>query len=361
LTSQVETTASPSILGLFPAWGSGSIGGVQASGRIAWEGIRIATQNIGGNAELFCYGSSGSEGETPERSFSSKSGAVLGALSRKREVNKVLVWHSGLIKLLPFFRVPNAKVFLFLHGIEVWKKPGLLTRTLLKRVDCFLTNSQYTWHRFIEYHPWLSGTQHKLIHLGIGTPIATAIPKPNELPMILMISRLSRSENYKGHREMIAAWPLVLKRNPQAQLWIVGEGDLRPELDVLVKSQGLGPSIKFLGAVSESQKLQLLTECRCLALPSRAEGFGLVYLEAMRLGRPCLVSLRDAGREVINPPEAGLAVNSENPETLADAILQMLTPGSEWSQWSYQAQRRYEATFTVQHFQQRLTTALLLN
>jgi glycosyltransferase involved in cell wall biosynthesis len=51
--------------------------------------------------------------------------------------------------------------------------------------------------------------------------------------------------------------------------------------------------------VTEEEKQDLLRRCRCFAMPSRNEGFGLVYLEAMRLGRPCLVSDCDAGREIV--------------------------------------------------------------
>jgi len=173
-----------------------------------------------------------------------------------------------------------------------------------------------------------------------------------------MIGRIRRSEDYKGHREMIAAWPLVSERVPNAELWIAGEGDLREYLELSVQAFGLTKRIRFLGRVSEEQKQKLLERCQFLALPSRSEGFGLVYLEAMRSGRPCLISLYDAGREVVNPPEAGLAVEPGNPQALSDAICRLMTPGAEWQTWSEQARRRYEQYFTARHFQERLVRAL---
>src|ERR1044072_9933639 len=93
-------------------------------------------------------------------------------------------------------------------------------------------------------------------------------------------------------------------------------------------------------------------------MPSRAEGFGLVCREAMRIGRPCLVSTLDAGREVVNPPEAGLAVDMDNQEELAHALGRLLADGDEWNDWSPQARRRYEDFYTAEHFQQRLLAAL---
>ena len=114
----------------------------------------------------------------------------------------------------------------------------------------------------------------------------------------------------------------------------------------------------FLGAVSEERKVQLLLSASCLALPSRGEGFGLVYLEAMRLGRPCLVSNLDAGREVVEPPKAGLAVDPADTSELGSALIRLLTPGPEWDQWSIQSRQHFEANFTAERFQSRLASAL---
>jgi glycosyltransferase involved in cell wall biosynthesis len=129
-------------------------------------------------------------------------------------------------------------------------------------------------------------------------------------------------------------------------------------LQRLVEERGLARKIRFFGAISETEKQRLLERCRCLAMPSRSEGFGLVYLEAMRIGRPCLVSTVDAGREVVNPPEAGLAADPGNQQSLSDAICRLITPGLEWDLWSARARERYERYFTASHFQERLSNAL---
>ena len=117
-------------------------------------------------------------------------------------------------------------------------------------------------------------------------------------------------------------------------------------------------AIRFHGQVSNVEKGRLLGQCRSLAMPSRGEGFGLVYVEAMRMGRPCIVSNVDAGREVINPPEAGLSVDPDNPGEIADAVVRMLRSEEEWAGWSRQARSRYESRFTATHFQQRLLNAV---
>jgi phosphatidyl-myo-inositol dimannoside synthase len=157
---------------------------------------------------------------------------------------------------------------------------------------------------------------------------------------------------------MIQVWPVVLASMPAAELRIVGDGDLRPELERIVQELGLADRVRFYGAIPDSQKQDLLRQCRALVLPSAGEGFGLVYLEAMRMGRPSIVSTLDAGSEVVNPPEAGLAVDLHDSPEVAAAVLRLLTAGPEWDQMSARAQQRYESNFTSRHFEQRLLAAL---
>jgi len=333
------------IIGLFPSFESSSFGGVQASGREASQGIvsRIGEERV----HVLCC-----------EAGPSKVKAVLRAIGTRRKAHMVLVWHLHLLKLLPFLDHSAARVILFLHGVEAWGKHSPLMQLLLKRVTQILCNSDYTWIRFLGCNPACAGIPHRTVHLGTGSALCGATPSPSNPPAVLMVGRLEAGEDYKGHRQMIEAWPRVLKRMPDAQLWIVGGGNLRPALENLVRQRAPGDSVRLLGQVSNTEKDQLLTRCRGLAMPSQGEGFGLVYLEAMRMGRPCLVSDADAGREVVNPPEAGLAVDPDDPSQVADAVHCLLTSGPQWEQWSARARSRYETRFTADHFGQRLTTAL---
>ena len=333
------------VVGIFPSFECKFFGGVQASGREAWQGI---VNRIGERRADALYYEAGT----------SKAKAVLRAIGHRKTAEIVLVWHLQLLKLLPFVDHSTSRVILFLHGIEAWLTHDPVTRFLLKKVDLILSNSDHTWTRFVECNPAFLEVPHRTVYLGVGSTLGAVTPSSFNPPAVLMVGRLDAREKYKGHRQVIQAWPLVLERIPDAQLWIVGDGDLRPSLEDLAWQHVPMGSVRFYGQVSELEKEQLLARCSCLALPSRGEGFGLVYVEAMRMGRPCLVSGVDAGREVVNPPEAGLAVDPGDPHAIADAVSRMLTVGAEWDQWSRCARSRYEAHFTREHFHQRLMTAL---
>lgn len=346
------------VLGLFPYFGPEVIGGAQTSAQIAWDAV---VNQAGAAATLVSYASNNgvTAGWTsPDRLIvNSKSKAVFAALTRNWDQDLIFVWHIGLLKLLPFFRFTNARVVAMLLGIEAWRVHDRLTQNQLAKVDLYLTISDHTWQDFVAINHRYSDKEHQTILLGLDEPIGRPVTQPAR-PVAVMISRLTRGEDYKGHREVIRAWPLILRTQPEAQLSIIGEGDLRADLEQLVSDLKLTESVKFLGQVSETAKQELLESSRCLLMPSRGEGFGLVYLEAMRLGRPCLVSTFDAGREVVNPPEAGLSANPDNEEELASAISRLLADGAEWQQWSAQARTRYEQNYTSKHFQHRLLSAL---
>jgi len=338
------------VLGLFPSFSG--VGGVERSGRIAWNSVASAWS---GEAHVICYGASvlprDVTGGTVHHA-GTQAMAVIRASSRKWPVRLILVWHIGMLKLLPFVRARGARVALFLHGIEAWRRPSQATAPLLRNVDLFLANSDFTWARFLEFHPELSGALHRTVHLGVGAPLGGAPAVPADPPSALMIGRIARSEGYKGHDAVIAAWPQVLERIPGARLRIIGPCDTRDEL--LARTADL--QVEILGAVSEEEKERYLAECRVMALPSRGEGFGLVYPEAMRMGRPCIVSTADAGREVVG--EAGLAVDPSAVAQLAPALVRTLTAGPEWDAWSQAARARYESRYTEKHFRDRLLSAL---
>src|ERR1019366_4755780 len=102
-----------------------------------------------------------------------------------------------------------------------------------------------------------AGAQHRTVHLGVGSGITGNAPPCDNPPAAFMIGRLNKAEDYKGHRELIAAWPLVLKSIPNAELWITGDGDLRPSLERFAAKFGVQNHVTFHGFTSETEKERL--------------------------------------------------------------------------------------------------------
>lgn len=338
------------ILFVSPAFDN-EYGGVQASAQIAWTGLCQNESTC--QSELLTY-----LPRTGRAKFISKLSFLIQTARVGTGFDVILIWHLALLKALSLLRTGTTQVAVFLHGIEAWQPLDRLTSHLLSKADLLLHNSEHTWCRFVEANPSFACHRHERVALGIGSAVKQCAPEPTIPPAALMLGRLDPRENYKGHAEVIEAWPFVRSVMPSAELWIAGNGPLIPSLKNLVERLKMQACVRFFGAVSEERKQLLLAQSRCLALPSRGEGFGLAYLEAMRLGRPCLVSQSDAGREVVAPPDAGIAVDVEDRMAVAAALVPLLREGDRWRTLSQNARRRYEAHFTAAHFQHRLMRTL---
>jgi phosphatidylinositol alpha-1,6-mannosyltransferase len=93
-------------------------------------------------------------------------------------------------------------------------------------------------------------------------------------------------------------------------------------------------------------------------MPSRGEGFGLVYLEAMRAGVPCIGALDDAAGEVVVNGETGLLVRQSDRAALAGAIAALLGDPPRARAMGRAGQARYESHFTFDAFRDRLAAVL---
>ena len=207
-------------------------GGVQLTARLALEGL---TRTRGsGELRVLCYGtrcirSSGPGNPSdPGNQYCShsKTGAVSDALKVRGWPQQLIFWHLDMVKLLPFLGDGARRKYLFLHGIECWRPLEGVTRRFVDRIDMFLTNSEFTWNRFTEINPRWKNAPHRTVRLGVGIAERLVIP-PGPIPAAVIIGRMNAAEDYKGHRELIGAWPLVLKSLPDAELWIVGAGGMR--------------------------------------------------------------------------------------------------------------------------------------
>jgi phosphatidylinositol alpha-1,6-mannosyltransferase len=169
---------------------------------------------------------------------------------------------------------------------------------------------------------------------------------------------MSASERYKGHDQLLLAWPRVIAEVPDATLVMVGRGDDVERLRAKAAALGLGRSVHLTGFVPDAPLRALLRHAAVFAMPSRGEGFGLVYLQAMRAGVPCLGSRDDAAADVIVDGETGLLVPRQDPEAIAGALARLLTDDAMRRRMGDAGKRRFDATFTYPRFRARLAGLL---
>ena len=110
------------------------------------------------------------------------------------------------------------------------------------------------------------------------------------------------------HIRQAEAFADAIERGVDAQLVLVGDGELRPQLEALIARRGLGERVRITGWMSGADVRQELLAGRALVLPSFAEGLPMVIMEAFALGRPVLSSFVAGIPELVVPGESGWLV-----------------------------------------------------
>lgn len=156
----------------------------------------------------------------------------------------------------------------------------------------------------------------------------------------LAIIAVGRFKKVKNHALLIKAFALV-KKQIKAKLYIVGDGELRPEYEALIETLNLQNDVVLTGFVNDPSGYY--THADLFVLSSDYEGFGNVIVEAMDAGTPIVATDCECGpREILEEGKYGILVPVNDVEALADAMLASLA-----QEHDHEALKRHAADFSV--------------
>jgi len=250
----------------------------------------------------------------------------------------------------------GARPTVVLCGIEAWTPLRRLERWALRASDV-MAISQHTVDRFKSANPGLRALDVSVCHPGLPVMHVTGAPPSGPSSMALIVARMSSSERYKGHDALLDVWPQVLARHPDAVLLVAGDGDDRPRLEAKARELGIEHAVTFAGRIGDDALAGLYARCRFFVMPSRNEGFGLVFLEAMRAARPCIGG-EGAASEIIEHGVTGFVVDPGHPGELLAAVLRLYDEPVTCTQLGAAGRERFLAEFTDRHFQARFARVL---
>src|SRR3954447_26574638 len=248
-----------------------------------------------------------------------------------------------------------------MYGIEVWRPLEWDRRRALARATVKFAISRHTLDRARPFCPGLADTA--ILPLALedrpaeGTADASLIGRIGR-GFLLIVGRMEASERYKGHDQILEALPRVLELCPSARLVVAGEGDDRRRLEEKAAYLGVGAAVVFAGFTSEATLAELYRRCAAFVMPSRGEGFGLVYLEAMRAARPVLAAHRTAAEEIVEHGRTGLLVDPDDRETLSKALARLLCDVGAAHRMGWAGRERWEREFGLDRFRERLEPLL---
>jgi phosphatidylinositol alpha-1,6-mannosyltransferase len=154
-----------------------------------------------------------------------------------------------------------------------------------------------------------------------------------DAPVLLTVARLA--ERYKGHDAVIRALPLIRAKVPRVRYVIAGDGPLRPFYARLAQSLGVEDAVVFTGTITGQDVAALYAAADVFIMASResriaggAEGFGIVFLEASRMGKPVVGGRSGGIPDAVADGVTGLLVNPVDTREIADTVIGLLTdPG----------------------------------
>jgi glycosyltransferase involved in cell wall biosynthesis len=219
------------------------------------------------------------------------------------------------------------------HGIEAWDIKNPTIKTALQHADLILAVSGYTRDRLLKEQN-LNPNKVALLLNTFDSSRFKGAPKPSyllekhrlkpEQPIILTVARLEKGEQYKGYDKILRVLPQIREKIPTIHYIIVGKGDDRPRIEQLIVRLGLQDSVTLAGFVPDEQLCDYYNLCNVFAMPSKKEGFGIVYLEALACGKPVLAGNKDGAIDALCHGELGALVNPDDIKEITEILIKIL-------------------------------------
>jgi len=259
-------------------------------------------------------------------------GAALKAARRRPKL--VLAAHANLGPMVSSMKLlaRGTKSIICTHGIEVWEKLPVMRRRALRKATLVLAPSKATAEALVLLNG-LKESQVRVLPWGLDPDFETkllglsGVTVPAEFPqgrVILTVGRWVETERYKGMDTLIKAMPRLLLRWPDIQLALIGAGDDRDWLVDIARHSGVQKHVHFLTGLTYAQLSACYAAAEVFALPSKGEGFGFVYLEAMARGKPVIAGAHGGAPEVVKDGVTGYVVQHDDTEQLATSINALL-------------------------------------
>lgn len=164
----------------------------------------------------------------------------------------------------------------------------------------------------------------------------------------LVIGTIGRLTLQKGQRYLLEAVCLLKSDFPNLRVVIIGDGELRAELEQQAKTLDITDNVIFTGSRIYHETMRLLSGMDIFVFPSLWEGFGLVLLEAMALKKPIVASRVSAIPEIVIDGENGRLVSPGKAEQLAQSITMLLQMPSLFHKMGLSGYQRLLQHFSVE-------------
>ncbi len=293
---------------------------------------------------------------------------ILGAL--KNRPNLILCGHINFAPVaFLIYRITTVPYWIIVYGTEVWDVQESSKIKALQAANQIISISSYTRERLINEQK-ISLEKISLLPVTFDADRFKVSSKPYYLlkryglqvqqPIILTVGRLSSFDRYKGYDQILKSLPKIRHEIPNIHYILVGKGDDRPRIEQLISQLNLQECVTLAGFVADDELCDHYNLCDVFAMPSKGEGFGIVYLEALACGKPTVGGNQDGAIDALCQGELGALVNPDDVEAIAKTLIQILQ-GTYPNSLLYEPELLREKVierFSVQQFNQTLSNLI---
>lgn len=264
-------------------------------------------------------------------------------------------WVYGVIAAM----FTRTKVIFTEHGrfypdSSTWKRK-LINPILNVFTDQVTAISKATKQALVEFEN-IPAKDIKVIYNGIA-PLTFDADKAQALNKSLKIpddhavlGTVARFDPIKNHTMMLRAFAKVLTQQPKCTLLIVGDGEERSNIEKCINKLGIEKNVILAGY--EPKPAEYIALMDIFLLSSLSEGTSMTLLEAMSVGKPCVVTDAGGNPEIIINNENGFVAPNDNSEEFASSINQLIDSPILYSKLSAASKNIFEAKFTERKMNQ---------
>jgi phosphatidyl-myo-inositol dimannoside synthase len=256
------------------------------------------------------------------------------------KADQVVLGHINLsiLGILIKYINPKAKLTIIAHGIEVWGELSGIQRTALQKTDQILAVSQFTQKVLIEKHG-VSQEKVKIFQNTLGyhfrkesksksvKELRQALKLPEHSLILLTVARLASYESDKGYDKIIEMMPQLRNTYPTLHYVLAGSGSVQEisRLTRKITELGMQNFIHLPGYIGDEDLYTYFAGANIFVMPSKKEGFGIVYIEAMANGTPVVAGNKDGSTDAVSAYALGHLVNPDDTNEIRETISKILS------------------------------------
>jgi glycosyltransferase involved in cell wall biosynthesis/peptidoglycan/xylan/chitin deacetylase (PgdA/CDA1 family) len=262
-------------------------------------------------------------------------------LVRRHDINLICVGElvTGTWLGIALKRLFGCKLVIYVHGEELTTRTagrlGRKRKEFLMAADKIVSVSAFT----CDVMSGLGVPAESMVLIQNGVDIDHFTPGERDPELIerhrlqgkQVLLTVGRLVSRKGADMAVRAMKRVVQHRPDVHYLIVGDGEIRAELEQLIASEGMRDWVTLVGKVSDTDLLRYLRLCDLFLMPNRTmpdgdtEGFGLVFREANACRKPVIGGRAGGVVEAVEDGVSGLLVDGGNPDEIAAAIERILS------------------------------------